>query len=285
MLINNLPLKAKAGIIVMTLGLLLIPAPGLALEKASLLLQWLPQAQFAGYYIAKDKGFYAEEGIDLTIIQGGPDILASEWLEAGKTDFATMFLSTGLLKRASIPVINIGQLVQHSALMLITKSSSGITSPKDLDGKKVGLWANEFQIQPRALFKRQGLSVTVVPQSSSLDLFMRDGVQAATGMLYNEYHLLLSYGLDDAELRPFLFSDTELNFPEDGIYTMESTANEKPELCRAVVAASVRGWKYAFDHPEEALDATMTRMVKDKIPANRAHQSWMLYRMRDIIMP
>ncbi len=278
------PLAAKAVLLVMALALLLFPGPSFALEKTSIILQWLPQAQFAGFYMAEEKGFYTDEGVSLTMVQGGPDIIASEWLETGKVDFATMFLSTGLLKRATIPIINIGQLVQNSALMLITKADSGMTSPKDLDGKKVGLWANEFQIQPRALFKHLGISVTVVPQSSSLDLFLRGGVQAATGMWYNEYNLLFSYGLDYTDLRPFLFRDTELNFPEDGIYTLETTANEKPELCRAVVAATVRGWKYAFEHPEEALDTVMKRMIKKNIPANRAHQRWMLDRMKDIMI-
>lgn len=263
-------------------GFLCTPAG--AMEKTSIILQWVPQAQFAGFYMAKDKGFYEEAGIDLEILHGGPDILASEWLEAGKAEFATMFLSTGLIKRETLQVVNIGQFVQHSALMLIVKTDTGITHPRDLDGKKVGLWANEFQIQPRALFKRLGLDVTVVPQTSSLDLFMRGGVQAASGMWYNEYNLLMTYGLDEVELRPFLFRDTDLNFPEDGIYTMEATANEKPELCRAIVAATVKGWKYAFEHPEEALDAVMARMVKERIPANRSHQQWMLARMQDIIM-
>jgi len=272
-------------LLTMVLGLLLFPGPGLAMEKASIVLHWLPQAQFAGHYMAKDMGFYEEEGIDLTILPGGPDILASEWLEVGKADFATMFLSTGLLKRSSLPVINIGQFVQHSALMLITKTDAGITSLKDLENKKVGIWANEFQIQPRALFKRLGISITVVPQSSSLDLFLRDGVMATSGMWYNEYHLLLSYGLDQEELRPFFFRDTDLNFPEDGIYTLEKTADLKPDLCRAITAATIRGWEYAFDHPEEALDSVMKRMIKEKIPANRAHQKWMLDRMQDIIMP
>jgi len=279
------PPRAKTMLIAMVLGLLLHTGPAFAMEKATLVLQWLPQAQFAGYYLAEDKGFYADESVDLTVLPGGPDILASECLETGKADFATMFLSTGLLKRTTLPVVNIGQFVQHSALMLITKKETGITRLKDLEGKKVGLWANEFQIQPRALFKRLGISVTVVPQSSSLDLFLRDGVQAASGMWFNEYHLLLSYGLDHNQLRPFFFRDTDLDFPEDGLYTLETTANLKPDLCRAVVAATTKGWKYAFEHPEEALDAVMKRMLKEKIPANRAHQRWMLDRMRDIVMP
>lgn len=275
--------SARTALTCLVLTLMLIPSSAFALEKSSIILQWVPQAQFAGFYMAADKGFYAEEGVDLTIHHGGPDILASEWLETGKAEFATMFLSAALIRRSTLDLVNIGQFVQDSALMLITMTDSKITHPQDLDGKKIGLWSNEFQVQPRALFKRLGLDVTVVPQSSSLDLFLRGGVQAATGMYYNEYHLLLSYGINEAELRPFLFRDTDLNFPEDGIYTLEETANKKPKLCDAIVNATARGWQYAFDHPDETVDVVMQRMLEARIPANRAHQQWMLNVMQDII--
>jgi NitT/TauT family transport system substrate-binding protein len=265
-------------------AVLLAAAPARALDKTSLVLQWLPQAQFAGFYMAQAKGFYQEEGVEMTLIHGGPDVIASEYLESGRADFATMFLSTGLQRRATLPIINIGQFVQHSALMLITKKSSGIETIDDLNGKKVGLWANEFQIQARALFRKRNMKVTVVPQSDSLDLFMRGGVDAASGMWYNEYHTLLSYGMDEDELRPFFFSSYDLNFPEDGIYCLEKTANNRPELCRAVIRATVRGWNYAFNHHEEAVTEVMRRMAEARVPANRPHQEWMLKRMENVIL-
>lgn len=264
--------------------ILLLPLPARALEKTSIVLQWLPQAQFAGFYVAQDKGFYAEAGIDLTIIPGGPDILASEYLEAGRAEFATMFLSSGLARRATLPIVNVGQIVQHSSLMLIAMKSSGIERIEDLGWKKIGLWANEFQIQARALFKKRGLKITVVPQSDSLDLFMRGGVQAASGMWYNEYHTLLSYGYEESDLQPFFFRDYGFDFPEDGIYCMDKTARDKPELAKALVDATLRGWMYAFNNTEEALDSVLKRMKKAKVPANRPHQRWMLKRMEDIIL-
>lgn len=258
-------------------------AEGSELRQTTLVLQWQPQAQFAGYFMAKDKGFYSEAGIDLTIIPGGPDVMASDYLEFGKADFVTMFLSAALQRRETLDMVNIGQFVQNSALMLIAQKASGIKTVDDLDGKKVGLWANEFQVQARALFKERGIDVTVVPQTNSLDLFMRGGVAAASGMWYNEFHTLYTYGFDEEELVPFFFSDFDLNFPEDGIYTLAKTAAGEPELCSALVQATIRGWQYAFEHPEEALDSVIRRMKKAGVPANRAHQRWMLNRMRDIV--
>ncbi|WP_316896882.1 ABC transporter substrate-binding protein [Pseudodesulfovibrio indicus] len=275
------PRLALLGVLLLAL---ILPAPALALEKATLILQWLPQAQFAGFFAAKDLGFYEEEGVDLTLLSGGPDILASEYLESGKAQFATMFLATGIQRRENLPIVNIAQIVQRSALMLIAMKSSGITSFQDLEGRKVGLWANEFQTQARALFRQYGINATVVPQTSSLDLFLRGGVAACSGMWYNEYHTLTTYGLDQSDLQPLFFNDAGLNFPEDGIYCLEKTAEQRPDLCRGLVRATIRGWQYAFAHPEETLDIVMQRMRAAKVPASRVHQRWMLRRMEDIIM-
>lgn len=270
--------------LLLCVALLLLAAPARALEQTSIILQWLPQAQFAGYYMAQDKGFYKDAGLEVNLINGGPDIVASEYLEIGKADFATMFLSTGLLRRTNMPIVNVGQFVQHSALMLIALKSSGIKKIEDLGWKKVGLWANEFQVQGRALFRKKGIKITVVPQADSLDLFMRGGVQATSGMWYNEYHTLQTYGLEESELQPFFFSDYGLDFPEDGIYCLEDFADTNPEIVEAIVQATAQGWMYAFNHPEEAVESVLRRMKEARVPANRAHQSWMLARMEDIIM-
>jgi len=275
-------LRHAVALLWLAAALLLAPASALAQEKTSVVLHWLPQAQFAGFYMAEAKGFYAEEGVEVTLIHGGPDILASEYLESGRADFATLFLSSALQRRATLPIINVGQFVQHSALMLITKTADNIETIDDLNGKKIGLWANEFQIQARALFRQRGLKVTVVPQSESLDLFMRGGVQAASGMWYNEYHTLLSYGMEESELKPFFFSSYGLDFPEDGLYCLEVTANTRPTLAQAVVRATVKGWQYAFGNHEETIEVVMKRMAEAGVAASRPHQRWMLKRMENI---
>ncbi len=254
-------------------------------ENLRTLLHWLPQAQFAGYLMAEEKGFYAARGVDLTILPGGPDVSVSQYLTEGRAEFATMFLSTAVERRgAGMDLVHIGQIVHQSALMLVARKDSDIRSISDLNGRRVGMWGPDFQIQPRALFKRLGINVEVIEQAPSMDLFMRGGLDAVSAMWYNEYHTLMSYGLDEKDMRAFFFRDLELNFPEDGIYCLRSTLDRNPEAARAVAQATLEGWIYVFAHPEEALDLVIRRMKEHKVKANRAHQRWILARMQDIIL-
>jgi len=276
--------------IVCFIVLILVCAPcgasgQLGLKKATFVPQWVPQAQFAGYYVAQERGFYKKEGIELTIIAGGPNSPPLDLLKEGKADLATLWLATGIQARAQgMNLVNIAQIIQKSALMLVAKKANGITSVQDLDGRKVGLWGPIFQIQPRAFFRMYHLNVKVVPQSYSVDLFLRNGVDAASAMWYNEYHRILNFGVNPEELTTFFFHEHGLNFPEDGIYVMEKTLQRDPELCRAFVKASTEGWRYAFAHPEESLDVVMRNLRKEYIPATRVHQKWMLARMKDLIL-
>ncbi|HEX9666266.1 MAG TPA: ABC transporter substrate-binding protein [Thermodesulfobacteriota bacterium] len=254
-------------------------------KKAIFIPQWSHQAQFAGYYVAYEKGIYKAYGIDLAIMSGGPDSPSTEYLKNGKADFATMFLSTAIRERADeVNLVNIAQIIQRSALMLVAKKSSKINDPKEMDGKKIGLWGPEFQVQARALFKKYEVEPKIIPQSQSINLFLRDGVDVASAMWYNEYHTILNNGIDPEELRTFFFDDYGLNFPEDGIYTSKENFEKDPSLSCAFVKASIEGWKYAFENPDEAIDIVLKYMRNSKLPANRVHQKWMLERMKDIIL-
>jgi NitT/TauT family transport system substrate-binding protein len=256
------------------------------LKKASFMPQWTPQAQFAGYYVAYEKGFYKKNGIDLTLLQGGPDRIASVFLVKGKVDFATMWLSNGIRMRASgDEIVNIAQIIQRSALLLVAKKSSHIRTPQDMNGKKVSLWRGDFQIQPKAFFKKYNLRVKMIPQSFSVNLFLRGGVDVASAMWYNEYHTILNAGFDPEELTAFFFHEHGLNFPEDGLYALNKTFRKDPELSRAFVRASLEGWVYAFSHPQESLDIISNFMRQARVPINRTHQMWMLKRMKDLIFP
>jgi NitT/TauT family transport system substrate-binding protein len=139
-------------------------------------------------------------------------------------------------------------------------------------------------VQQRAFFRRYRLSVNYVPQTQTINLFLRGGVDAASAMWYNEYHLMLMAGLDPDELTTFFFSEHDVNFPEDGIYCRIETFERDPELCARFVQASIEGWMWAFENPEQALDIVMHRVFAANIPTDRCHQRWMLNRMRDIIL-
>ncbi|MFC1576322.1 ABC transporter substrate-binding protein [Candidatus Omnitrophota bacterium] len=287
---NPVHRKSFAAALALSLALLFLampsaPGENAPLKKAGFMPQWEPQAQFAGYYVALKKGIYEKHGIELTLINGGPDFSPRDFLKDGKVDFATLWLSTGIKQRvAGLKLVNIAQIVQKSSLMLIAKKKSGINVPGDMNNKKIGLWDNIYQVQPKAFFKKYDLDVEIVPQSYTVNLFLRDGVDVASAMWYNEYHTILNYGYDPDELSTFFYHDHGLNFPEDGIYALEDTFNKDPELARAFVKASLEGWVYAFGHPEEAVDIVMQYMKDAHIPANRAHQEWMFEKVKELIV-
>jgi NitT/TauT family transport system substrate-binding protein len=277
-------------VIILTLISIVSPGAGFAgssgLTKVSLAPHWIPQAQFAGYMIALEKGFYREAGLDLTLLRGGPENPAFEALHTNKATFCTDWVSAGISTRASrLPVINIGQIIQRSALMLIAKKRSGIRSVGDLEGKRIGLWGGNFQIQPMALFRKYDLSVTTVPLYSTINLFLKGAVEAASAMWYNEYHIVLNSGYNPDELTLFFFSDFGLNFPEDGLYCLEETYRADPDLCKRFVHASLRGWLYAFENQTETVDLVMKYADAAHTGTNKAHQRWMLARMKDLIIP
>ena len=278
-------LRASLAWTALALALGLSSARADSLEKITFLPHWSPQAQFAGYYMARDKGFYVREGLDVTILRGGPNQPAITSLIAGQADIASTFLATALARYAEgAPIKNIAQLGQRSALLLVAKKTSAIRSPADLDGKTVTVWS-DFDIQPRALFRKFGIKPRVLPQRQSLDLFLRDGAVAASAMWYNEYHSLLNMGWNEDELVVIRYDEHDLNLPEDGLYCLEKTLQTRPEACRAFVRATLAGWLAAFDNPDDALNLVLREMETANIPASRSHQRWMLEGMKDILLP
>lgn len=275
-------------LLLLLLGVGAFPAAAAAtdLKKASLMPLWSPQAQFAGYYVAFEKGIYARHGIDLTILEGGPGHPPAQALQDGTADFAVLWLTTALQQNDSgHGVVNLAQIVQRSSMMLVAGKSSGITTPAAMQGKKIGLWAGDLSFPAEAFLAKYQLRVNRIPQSYTVNLFLRGGVDVASVMWYNEYHTLLISGINTEELDLFFLDDHGIAFPEDGLYTLEKNYRQDPVLADAFAKASLEGWKYAFDHPEEALDIVLRYMKEAKVPANRAHQKWMLDRMRDLIVP
>ena len=256
------------------------------LKKVSFVPQWVPQAQFAGYYVAADLGIYRKYGLDVEILPGGPEVSPVELLKEHKATFANMGLNTSVQEFSeSGAIVNIAQIVKKSALMFVAKKTSGIRNIQDLNHRKVGVWNGISQVQSLSFLKKHGLTVQVVPQSYSLNLFLRGAVDVASAMWYNEYYMLLDSGYDPEDLVTFFFfNEPGLNFPEDGIYTLAQTFNDDPALCCAFTQATIEGWSYAFNHPQEALDIVLGYMRRGHIPASPLHQKWMLERMKNIIL-
>ena len=264
---------------------LLAAADGQRLAKVVFLPHWIPQAQFAGYYLAAERGFYRQHGLDVVILDGGPRKPVGKLLASGGTTFASHFLSAALkLRDEGLPLVHLAQITQRSALMLVACKSHGIHSLQDLDGKKVSVWP-DFAAQPNALFRKYNLHVHTITQGPTINLFMRGGVDAASAMWYNEYHLFLNSGLNEDELALFFYDRYELNFPEDCILCLAETWRLHPDFCRRFVAATLEGWQYVLGHRDEALRVVLRRTEQARTGTNLSHQRWMLERMCELIQP
>jgi NitT/TauT family transport system substrate-binding protein len=279
-----------------TLVFLLLPGPieGMAAEKeaggdklvpVTFLPQWTPQSQFAGYYMAGEKGFYRQRGLDVRILDGGPDKEPFAWLASGKADFATSFLTGAVAARdRGIPVVLASQVVNRSNLMLIAWRRDGITRVEDLQGHKINLW-EDTKLGFLLFLKAHRVEPKILPQYYSVNLFLARGVSACAGMYYNEFHRIYQAGVDPGELTCFSLQDYGYGFPEDGIYCLEKTPAVQPRIRRAFAEASLEGWRYAAQHPDETLDVVMRRVRDAHAPTNRAHMKWMLEKILASIFP
>ncbi len=260
---------------------ILFPWSVFSSEMVTFLPQWVPQAQFVGYYVACHVGIYERVGLRVTILDGGVERPSDEFLADERVEAASLWLAQGIhLRDRGVPVVNIGQMVRHSGLMLVARKSSGITSLQDLQGKRVSLWESTFGVPARALLKKHNITVRFIPQGFSVNLFLRGGADVTSVMVYNEYFTLLMSGLETDELTVFPLGEMGLDFPEDGLYVLEESFLRRPQVWKAFVEASLEGWRYAFAHPEEALDVIMDQLRRAHVPASRVHQRWMLEQMR-----
>jgi NitT/TauT family transport system substrate-binding protein len=236
------------------------PTP-VPLEPVSLQLQWLTQAQFAGYYVALDKGWYRDEGIDLQIEPGGPDVPAMDLVTSGTRDFGLGLLADLVVAvQQGKPVISLAQIQQTNGLLLVARKSSGIQVPADFRGKRVGVWLGAWEAQFDALMAQEGLTTSdfeLVSQGFSMDPFLDGDLDVASAMIYNEYHVVLENGVPAEDLNIIDYADYGLDFPGDTLFTTRQMLQDNPDLCVRMLRASLKGWQYAVDHPEEAVDIVL----------------------------
>jgi len=259
--------------------------PALVLRPVSLQLQWVTQAQFAGYYVALDKGWYRDEGIDLTIKPGGTGVNTINETVEGRANFGTAFLADlAVAIEKGQPVISIAQIQQMSGLLLIAKKSSGIERLEDFIGKRVGMWGNCWRAQLDALLAKKTISpedVTIIDQGMDMQQFLNGDLDVASAMVYNEYHQILESGMKLEDLNIIDYVLYGLGFPGDTLFTSRQLADGSPDVCVGMLRASLRGWKYAIDHPKEAVDIVLKFDESGK--ATRLHQLSMMREVSQLV--
>ncbi|MDD4922143.1 MAG: ABC transporter substrate-binding protein [Bacteroidales bacterium] len=257
-----------------------------ALKKVNFLPLWIPQPQFAGYYMAKEAGIYKKYGLDVNIIHGGFVKDVPVYLKEERATFGIMYLSSAIKERAKgIPLVNVGQIFQSSDIMFVSKKKSGIKSIKDFSGKKIAVWRTVLEELTVGFLKKHQIKADVIRINEGVNIFLKDAVDICAVMYYNEYNNLINFGINPDELNVFYLRDYGMDFPEDGIYCLESTYGKDPKMCDAFVKASIEGWNYAFLHPQESLNVLKKYQKQEKVIDNKAHAEWMLEAMKSLIKP
>lgn len=256
-----------------TAAALVLGAPALALadghsNKVALQLKWVTQAQFAGYYVAKDKGFYEEEGLDVEIKPGGPDIAPAQVLAGGGADVVVDWMPSALATREKgVPMVNIAQPFKSSGMMLTCRKETGIEKPDDLKNRTLGVWffGNEYPFL--SWMSQLGIDtdgadengVTVLKQGFNVDPLLQKQADCISTMTYNEYWQVIDAGLSEDELITFKYEDQGVATLEDGLYVLEENLKDEAfkEKMVKFVRASMRGWKYAEENPDEAAEIVL----------------------------
>ena len=274
--------KLIGGLVAGALALSALPA--VAQDALTLQLKWVTQAQFAGYLVAEAKGFYDEENLDVTILPGGPNIAPEQVIAGGGADIIVTWMAAGMAARESgVPLVNIAQPFKRSGLMLICPVETGITSVADLPGHTLGVWffGNEYPFF--AWMNKEGIptdgspeGVTVLQQSFDIQPMIQKQADCISVMTYNEYGQALDAGYGPDNLTIFNYTEMGNDLLEDGLYVMEETLADpaKVDAYTRFVRASMKGWQYALDNPDEAAQIVVDS--DDTGAAELAHQKYMV---------
>ena len=259
-------------------------------------LQWFTQAQFAGYFAAIEEGYYAAQCLDVSIVEGGVDIVPQQQLADGAVDFALSWVPKALASReAGADIVNIAQIFQRSGTLQVSFKDKNITSPADFAGKKIGNWGygNEFEIF--AALTQAGIDpatgVELVQQQFDMAALLAGDIDAAEAMTYNEYAQVLEavnpetgalYTADDFNV--VSYEDEGVGMLQDAIWASgDRLANEEGYRDTAVkfVAASIQGWAFCRDNAQACADIVVSKGSK----LGASHQLWQMNEVNKLIWP
>lgn len=230
-------------------------------KKINLRLKWVKQAQFAGYLVADKKGFYKQQGLDVEILPAGPDIKSFMTVANGSDQFGIAMPNQIITARSNgVPLTIIGQIMQNSPYRYVLKSQNKIDSLPQLKGKNIGLWLKADEAEFIAMLKKEGMSlndVNVIPQEFTITPFLEDKYVLSMVTVFNELNQIRSQGYEGDKLQVLSPKEYGCAFLGDMIFAKEDYIKENPEIVSKFLEASIMGWNYTIQHPEEALDIIM----------------------------
>ena len=258
--------------------------PALAADDVTLQLKWVTQAQFAGYYVALENGFYGDEDLNVTIKPGGPDIAPTQVLAGGGADVTVEWMPAALAAREKgLPMVNIAQPFKSSGMMLTCRKDAGVATTDDFAGKTLGVWffGNEFPFL--SWMSQLGLGteggadgVEVLKQGFNVDPILNGQAACVSTVTYNEYWQVIDAGLTPDDLVTFKYEDQGVATLEDGLYVLEDNLSDPAFQDKMVrfVRASMKGWKWAEENPDEA--ALIVLDYDETGAQTEAHQTRMM---------
>ncbi len=245
-----------------------------AADAVTLQLKWVAQGQFAGYFVAKDKGFYEEENLDVTIKPGGPDIAPEQVIAGGGADVVVTWMAAALAARdKGVNLVNIAQPYKKAGMQLVCPKDGPIKTTDDFKGHTLGVWffGNEYPFY--AWMNSLGIpteggpdGVTVLKQSFDVQPLIQKQADCISVMTYNEYWQVIDAGFKPEDLIVFNYTEMGVDLLEDGLYVMEdklADAAFKEKMVR-FVRASMKGWAYAMENPAEAAEIIMENGGQDE---------------------
>ena len=254
--------------------LLLVCVNALGQEKFIFTPQWTAQAQFAGYYVAQEKGFYKEAGFNVEIVHPSPTQPAMKRIQNKESHATTLQLCQAIeIVDEGIDLVNILQTSMNNSMVIVSRRG---VDPLTQKGERVGIWSAGFGQLAICMNKKEHLDYEWIPFASNVNLFVAGAIDATLAMSYNEYYQLVQTGLPVNEKSVYRFCDHGYNVQEDGLYVTREYYNKHREEAKKFAQASRRGWEWAAAHPDETLDIVMKYVQENHIITNRTLQKLML---------